>query len=160
MGFVTNSLMGFGSLFNPMDGNLIGNNPTNGMNMPLANNGMPLVAKPKGTFINDGTVGPTIANADMIEQPLVDDPIVDDTMVDDTIVDDTIVEEYATRSYKPGIFENTMYGLGATGSMLGGIGSLYSAYEMNDYLNKQMAMAEDAYRRNVEADEKRQQLNF
>ena len=126
--FGSNLLSGMGSLFNPLDGNLMGNNVMTGMGA--------MNAIPDGTFINKGTVGPTMANSGML--------------------DTALGSSFAT----PSAFENAMYGMAGAGNLLGGVGSLYSAYEANQYMDDQMAMQQDAYRRNVEADEKRQNLNF
>ena len=127
-----------GSTIDPMS-NMSFNNAVNmavpSPSMPSAPT-MPIAdaAAAAGTFVNDGRIGPSIANAGSL---------------------------YSAPSYMtPGTFEKTMMGLGAAGNLLGGIGSLYGAYEAQKYMDDQMAMQKDAYSRNVEADEKRQSLNF
>ena len=127
-----------GSMIDPITGMSF----NNAVNMAVPSPSMPTAptmpiadaAAATGTFINDGRVGPSIANAGSL---------------------------FSSPSYMtPGTFEKTMMGLSAGGNLLGGIGSLYGAYEAQKYLDDQMAMQQDAYARNVEADEKRQSLNF
>ncbi len=72
----------------------------------------------------------------------------------------TSAESMAPAYYAPSYLETGLGMAGSVGNLLGGLGSLRMANEATDYMASQQDMREDAYRRYLAEQEKRQSLNF